>query len=416
MSTITSHTRAALSFQRTSLETSHSRSSVHDSHGASQAARCGTSQVDSFAPGGCFPTPPVCGPQQGGLDDAIGQLFQQMASFFQSLMDLIGQMGQQGQQGGGCQPQPPVDCKPTPPDCRPTPPDCRPRPPSYPHCPPRPPHCEPPLQKGKTWDVFFDAKSGTKTKQQSPIILDLNGNGQADITGSNIKGNGKLEGKTVKGFDLNPSDRQWTTKSEQRRPGNGAPALPAGTKIEVFDAKGNKVKSLDASALDKSKAKKGDMGLGLSTGMRAEYRGPDGKLVGELKTDAQKNKLMYHFGNVNENEWTKAWDSKTGGDGMLVWDVDNDGKITSGKELFGHVDLDGSNKFANGYEKLSKYFDKDGNGRVEGSELKGLKIWEDRDGDGVTDQGELVDLGKHGVQKLSTRFNPADMSSSYRHD
>lgn len=264
------------------------------------------------------------------------------------------------------------------------------------------------------WDVFFDAKTGTKTTQKSPIVLDLNGNGKADITGSNIKGNGKLEGQTVKGFDLDPSNRQWTTKSEQRRPGKGAPELPAGTKVEVFDAKGKKVKSLDASALNKSKAKSGDMGLGLGKGMRAEFRGPDGKLVGELKTDAQKNKLMYHFGNVNENEWTKAWDKKNGGDGILAWDVDGDGKISSGKEIFGHVDLDGKNRFSNGYEKLAKYFDKDGNGRVEGQELKGLKIWEDRDGDGVTDKGELVDLASRGVSRLNTNFNPNDMSSSFQ--
>ncbi|QSQ19084.1 hypothetical protein JY651_27455 [Pyxidicoccus parkwayensis] len=395
MSTITSHTRAALSlsFQRTSVETSSSRVSLHDSQGTSKVSRCGTSSVDHFAPGGCFPSP-VGGPQQGGLEETLSQLFQEMANFFQSLTDLLGQSGQVG-----CQPRPPPDCTPPP----------------HPRCPPRPPHCEPHGKEGKTWDVFFDAKSGTKTAQKSPIVLDLNGNGKADITGSNIKGNGKLEGKTVKGFDLDPSNRQWTTKSVQRRPGNGAPALPAGTKVEVFDAKGNKVKTLDASALNKSKGKSGDMGLGLSKDMRAEFRGPDGKLVGELKTDKQKNQLMYHFGNVNENEWTQAWDSKTGGDGILAWDVDGDGKITSGKEIFGHVDLDGTNRFSNGYEKLAKYFDKDGNGRVEGSELQGLKIWEDRNGDGVTDKGELVDLGSRGIQRLSTRFNAEDMSSTFRH-
>ncbi|NMO19829.1 hypothetical protein, partial [Pyxidicoccus fallax] len=285
--------------------------------------------------------------------------------------------------------------------------------PSEPPPPPRPPE----QKKGKMWDVFFDAKDGTKTQQRSPIVLDLNGNGRADITGSNIKGNGKLEGKTVKGFDLDPSNRQWTTKSEMHRPGGKVvPALPKGTKVEVFDAKGKKVKTLDASALDKSKANSGDMGLGLGKGMRAEFRDANGKLVGELKTDAQKNKLMYHFGNVNENEWTKAWDKKKGGDGMLVWDVDGDKKITSGKELFGHVDVDGKNRFANGYEKLSKYFDKDGNGRVEGKELKGLKIWEDRNGDGVTQKGELVSLASHGISSLNTRFKSKDMSSSYTHE
>jgi hypothetical protein len=377
------------------------------------------SGASRFAPGGCFPTTPQCGPRLDDLTKALQQLGE-LVQFLQQCQNLFKQHGGQ-RPGQDCGPTPP-DCRPTPPDCRPTPPrDCGPTPPdcgpswpTTPRCPPTPPHCPPQGKDMKMWDVFFDAKTGTKTTQKSPIVLDLNGNGKADITGGNIKGNGKLEGKTVKGFDLDPSNRQWTTKSEQRRPGKGAPELPAGTKVEVFDAQGKKVKSLDASALDKAKAKKGDMGLGLGKGMRAEFRGPDGKLVGELKTDAQKNKLMYHFGNVNENEWTKAWDKKNGGDGILAWDVDGDGKISSGKEIFGHVDLDGKNRFSNGYEKLSKYFDKDGNGRVEGNELKGLKIWEDRNGDGVTDKGELVDLASRGVTRLSTSHNPYDMSSTFQ--
>jgi hypothetical protein len=271
------------------------------------------------------------------------------------------------------------------------------------------------------WDVFFDAKSGTKTTQRSPIVLDLNGNGRADITGSNIKGNGKLEGVTVKGFDLDPQNRQWETKSLHRRPGRGAPALGKGVSVQVFDKNGKVVKTLDAAkfeALQKSrKFPKGggdDLGLGLGKGMRAEFRDTNGKLVSELKRDGtNKDKLLYFWGNKNQNEWTKPWDKKTGGDGMLVWDKDGDGKITSGKELFGHVDVNGKNTFKNGYEKLAHYFDKDKDGVVKGSELKGLKIWEDRNGDGITQKGELVELEKHGIRKLNTQFDASDMSSSY---
>ncbi|MBZ4422434.1 hypothetical protein [Myxococcus sp. RHSTA-1-4] len=350
-----------------------------------------SSQSEGIRAGGCFPTPPGGDTQAKQLEAAI-EMFQQLTSLLEACLGFFKSQ---------CEPQ-------TPPGCQT---------PTKPNCPPtqRPPLCPPEGKDGKMWDVFFDAKSGTETKQKSPIVLDLNGNGQADITGSNIKGNGKLEGQTVKGFDLDPSNRQWTTKSVMRRPGKGAPELPKGTKVEVFDANGKKVKSLDASALNKAKAKSGDMGLGLGKDMRAEFRDANGKLVGELKTDAKKNQLMYHFGNVNENEWTKAWDAKKGGDGILAWDVDGDGKITSGKEIFGHVDLDGKNRFTNGYEKLSKYFDKDGDGRVEGGELKGLKVWEDRNGDGTTQEGELVDLASRGVNRLSTWFNASDMSSSYKH-
>jgi len=259
-------------------------------------------------------------------------------------------------------------------------------------------------ERGKSWDVFFDSKEGTRTQQRSPIVLDLNGNGKADITGANIKGDGKIDG-SIKGFDLNPEARQWQYRSKERRPGKGAPKLPAGTRMDVFDASGNLVRSDDVPSKLKGKA-------GLAPGERAEFRGPDGKLEGELKSSGN-GKYQYYWGNKNENEWTKPWDAN-GGDGLLAWDVDGDGKITSGKELMGTVDLNGKNSFNNGYEKLAKYFDKDGNGVVEGAELAGLKIWEDRNGDGVTQDGELVDLASRGITSLDTNFDPTDMSSSFK--
>lgn len=337
-----------------------------------------------------------CHPQSPPLN-TLGSLFTCI-----SLLQVFGNLQGTGS-NPGCVPQ-----FPTPPQ-HPTDP-----------CPPTPRPA--PLKRGQMWDVFFDTKSGTKTQQHSPIVLDLNGNGRPDITGSNIKGNGKLEGKTVKGFDLNPQNRQWETKSVNRRPGDGAPDLPKGTKVQVFDKNGKLVKTLTADQLEalhkKNKAgwdaNGGDMGLGLSKGMHAEFRDANGRLVSELKQDGtNNNKFLYFWGNKNENEWTKAWDKKKGGDGMLVWDTDGDGKITSGKELFGHVDLNGKNTFKNGYEKLAHYFDKDGDGVVKGSELKGLKIWEDRNGDGITQKGELVELAKHGVRELNTRFNAANMGSTF---
>ena len=47
-----------------------------------------------------------------------------------------------------------------------------------------------------------------------------------------------------------------------------------------------------------------------------------------------------------ETEWLE----KSGGDGFLVWDVDGDGKITSGKELFSEFDINGYERFSNGFE------------------------------------------------------------------
>ena len=147
-----------------------------------------------------------------------------------------------------------------------------------------------------------------------------------------------------------------------------------------------------------------------------------GTLIAELKWSPEEDRyykstgdawLMY-FNNENENEWTTAWDPESGGDGLLVADFDGDGKITSSKELMGTEDHLGKTVFNNGYEKMAHCFDTNGDGKVNGAELEGLQIWEDRDGDGVTDEGELVSLDTHGIFEFSLDFTEEDMESSYR--
>jgi hypothetical protein len=269
-----------------------------------------------------------------------------------------------------------------------------------------------------TWDVFFDVRSGVTATEfvppppADPMVLDLNGNGVADITGANILGDGRVDGG-IAGFDLTPHDRQWSMQSTSFRPGDGSgvPALPPGTTAEIRDADGSVVRRLSASETAALEAGE-TMGLDLEDGQRVEFRDTDGRLVGELKQSEGSSDWVYFYGNANFNEWTSAWTPTGGGDGLLVWDVDGDGMITSAIELFGETDLNGNKVFANGYEKLAHYFDSNGDGVVSGDETEGLQIWEDRDGDGITDEGELVSLEQHGISRFNTEFDPTDMSSS----
>lgn len=99
----------------------------------------------------------------------------------------------------------------------------------------------------------------------------------------------------------------------------------------------------------------------------------------------------------DEIEWMSG-----DGDGMLVDDRDGgatgamltDGEI-DGKRLFG----DQGGKYANGYEKL-KALDKDGDGKISGAELDGLKVWID-DGDAKLEGGELKTLRELGITEIS---------------
>ncbi len=217
----------------------------------------------------------------------------------------------------------------------------------------------PPTQTDKMWDVWFDHTAGQKTEQKSPIVLDLNKNGRPDITGANITGNGKIDGATTM-FDLDPTQSSWSEKS-------------------------------------------------MSKGMKAKMGMTDKLPEGELKADG-----MWHYGREEKREKTE-WLARDGGDGLLAWDVNGDGKINSGKELFGNFDVDGSNKFEDGYQKLAQHFDKNKDGVVNGRELEGLSVWQDGNADGVTQDGELKSVAEHGITSLNvSQINRDDMSSSFQ--
>jgi hypothetical protein len=84
--------------------------------------------------------------------------------------------------------------------------------------------------------------------------------------------------------------------------------------------------------------------------------------------------------------------------GILVWDPNHTGKITSGLQLFGS--LTWQMMWRNGYEPLAA-LDDDRNGWLEKSELKGLACWQDRNSNGKADPGEVVPLTSLGVVRLA---------------
>ena len=74
---------------------------------------------------------------------------------------------------------------------------------------------------------------------------------------------------------------------------------------------------------------------------------------------------------------------------FLVWDGDRTGTVKSGRQLFGSTTW--WVIWSNGYQPLAA-LDDDGNGVLEGEELRGLSIWHDRNTNGVCEAGELVSV------------------------
>lgn len=92
-----------------------------------------------------------------------------------------------------------------------------------------------------------------------------------------------------------------------------------------------------------------------------------------------------------------AW---TSDDGILAYDVDGNGLIDNGSEIF-TPDFNGG-KFASGVAALAS-LDGNGDGKVDAGDdaFKDLKIWIDANNNGVSDEGELSSLSDHGVASIS---------------
>jgi hypothetical protein len=94
----------------------------------------------------------------------------------------------------------------------------------------------------------------------------------------------------------------------------------------------------------------------------------------------------------------RTWPWLKDGTALLVWDPSGSGKIESGKQLFGSRTWWVC--FRNGYEALS-VLDDNHDGRLAGAELQGIAVWIDRNGNGISEPGEVVSLQQAGIASIA---------------
>jgi len=104
-------------------------------------------------------------------------------------------------------------------------------------------------------------------------------------------------------------------------------------------------------------------------------------------------------------------------DGQLARDLNGDGKINNGAELFGNATRLSAGGFAtDGYDALR---DLDDNGdlllNADDFAFAELLVWKDQDSDGITDEGELFTLAEMEITELSlqTTRNPQTDQGNY---
>jgi len=105
-------------------------------------------------------------------------------------------------------------------------------------------------------------------------------------------------------------------------------------------------------------------------------------------------------------------------DGLLAVDLDGDGIIGSGAELFGnHSLLSNGQRAENGFQALAEY-DSNGDGVVDALDAgyASLRVWRDLNGNGISDIGELQTLADAGVQSISTGYSASSHVDTHGHE
>ncbi|MCM1237599.1 MAG: hypothetical protein NC489_46645, partial [Ruminococcus flavefaciens] len=123
-----------------------------------------------------------------------------------------------------------------------------------------------------------------------------------------------------------------------------------------------------------------------------------------VETVSVKNGVNFDFDNNGFAEkigWAGA------DDGLLVRDLDRNGQIDNGGELFGDQTETGNGILAvNGFEAL-KAFDGNGDGMIDAADwiYPELKIWQDRNQNGTAEEDELVSLQEAGITAIGLDYS-----------
>ena len=108
--------------------------------------------------------------------------------------------------------------------------------------------------------------------------------------------------------------------------------------------------------------------------------------------------------NGDEIAFKSSWVNSS--DGMLARDIDGDGKITSGAELFGNFTRLKNGELAkNGAEAL-KDLDDNNDGIIYSNDkaFNEILIWQDFNSNGKAESGELKSLSEHGIKSINLEF------------
>lgn len=122
-----------------------------------------------------------------------------------------------------------------------------------------------------------------------------------------------------------------------------------------------------------------------------------------VETIGTNNNIYFDHDNNGFAENT-GWVGKD--DGLLVRDLNNNGQIDNGTELFGNNSvLSSGEKAANGFDAL-KDLDSNNDGVFNNQDTawNEVKVWKDSNGNGVVDEGELLTLEQANISGINLDY------------
>ena len=134
-------------------------------------------------------------------------------------------------------------------------------------------------------------------------------------------------------------------------------------------------------------------------------------------TSTRLDNTVYFDHDNNGFKEATAWIEKD--DGLLVLDKNGNGKIDNGNELFGNHTISNTiygytdEKATNGYEALKAYDLNNDNVIDEKDEIfNKLKIWKDKNSNGITDEGELSSLAHNNIKSIDLNYKEIAMDEN----
>ena len=125
---------------------------------------------------------------------------------------------------------------------------------------------------------------------------------------------------------------------------------------------------------------------------------------GKIETVSTDGNVHFDF-DSNQKIENSGWIGKN--EGFLVRDINGNGQIDNGIEMFGnHTVLQNGKNAVNGFEAL-KDLDSNGNGKFDAEDdaWSQVKVWRDANTNGIVDSGELLTLEQAGIESINLKYD-----------